>query len=148
MSIMDSVYQGVSYLIIVEKKAESSNSGFERGEGICRLLRCTEDHFCCCRCSGLPHLKCVFIWSIGFTVIGIRSISNLIENCGAAYVVWRILSEVELKINRSRTVRLPDMRSRRRRRGGTDIEKGNFLPIDVTPLSAGITPHHVLNAKI
>ena len=98
MSIMGGVYRGTLYLVIVQNKAEPSNSGFERGEGICRFLGCTEDQFRHCRCSGLPCLKFVFTCSIRFTLIGIGSILNLIWNGGAAYVIWRTLSETELKM--------------------------------------------------
>jgi len=35
--------EGVPYLIIVQNKAEASNSRFEWGEGICRFLYCTEE---------------------------------------------------------------------------------------------------------
>ena len=79
--------EGVSYLIIVQDKAEASNSRFEWGEGICRFLCCTEEQFGRGRCSGLPQPKFALICSIWFALAGTESILSPIENGGAVYIV-------------------------------------------------------------
>ena len=84
------------YLAIVEDKAEAPNYRFEWRENICRFLRSTEEKFGCGRCSGPPLLESVLICGVWFTLVGTGSILGLTG--GAVFVVWRDLSEAELKI--------------------------------------------------